>query len=223
MKNRFLAVILVCMMISLTSCGGGDGGGNGSGGVPTFTTAILSDPARDGDIALSPQGNVTLLEGDPEIVFVGFHPDTGEEYRTFLNFPLGGAGGVPENAIIVSAFLDIRVDGILPLPLNSGIPLLVDLVSYEPPLITDDFDRVLLLPLVTTAIFPPVTESDLDQHIAIDVTPLMQEAQRLGLAAFQVRILRDPAAAPTPGLVIINDTLGTDREFLAPLLEVTYF
>lgn len=220
MKTKYFILFLFCMIIALTSCGGDGGGGGGS--PLTFTTTILSDPALDGDIALGLQGDLSLIQGDTEVLFAGNHPGSGDEYRAFINFPLGGAGGVPINAIIVSATLDILIDGILPLPLNNRIPILIDLVSYEPPLIGQDFDRALLPALVTTSIFPPVSELDLDQHITIDVTPLMQEAQRLGLAAFQIRLLQDPGAL-SPGLIVINDTIGADREFLAPLLEVTYF
>ena len=222
MKTKYFTLFLFFMIITLTSCGGD---GNGGGGSPlTFTTTILSDQALDGDIVLGLQGDFSLIQGNNEVLFAGNHPESGDEYRAFINFPLGSAGGIPLNAIIVSATLDILIDGILPLPLplNNNVPILIDLVSYEPPLIVQDFDRALLPALVTTSIFPPVSELDLDQHITVDVTPLMQEAQRLGLATFQIRLLQDPGAL-SPGLIVINDTISADREFLAPLLEVTYF
>jgi len=57
--------------------------------------------------------------------------------------------------------------------------------------------------------------------VAVDVTSLMVEAQRLGLLNFQVRILLDFGAFSS-GLIEINDTTGANRQILAPLLEVTF-
>jgi len=54
------------------------------------------------------------------------------------------------------------------------------------------------------------------------VTALMIEAQRFGLADFQVRILLDFTAVAN-GLIEINDTTGINQDILAPLLEVVYF
>ena len=59
-------------------------------------------------------------------------------------------------------------------------------------------------------------------HVNVDVTPLMVEAQRLGLSNFQVRIMEDLGPV-SPGLIEINDTTGANRATLAPLLSVTYF
>jgi hypothetical protein len=56
----------------------------------------------------------------------------------------------------------------------------------------------------------------------VDVTAFMQKAQQLGFPDFQVRIMEDFGIV-TPGIIEINDTTGTNRQFLAPLLEVTYF
>lgn len=217
MKKTLFVGMLLCVIFALTACGGGGGGGVAT----TTTTQILSNPALDGDIALSLQGQPTLVQGNAEILFAGIHPDTGDEYRTFLNFPLRSASGIPDNAVIVSAKLDLFLEDIIPLPLNNNIPIRIELVSYEPPLIATDFDRTQLPTLIATLITPPISEADRQQHVATDVTALMQEAQRLGLVNFQLRISRDPVDV-SPGLIVINDTLSADREFLAPLVEVVY-
>ncbi len=54
------------------------------------------------------------------------------------------------------------------------------------------------------------------------MTPLMVEAQRLGLLYFQVRIMEDLGIVD-PGVVEINDTTGVDRATFAPLLSVNYY
>ena len=82
--------------------------------------------------------------------------------------------------------------------------------------------RTLQPALATTTISPPISQADFGKHITVDVTPLMVEAQRLGLLNFQVRILEDLGPV-SPGLVEINDTTGVNSNVLAPLLQVTYF
>jgi hypothetical protein len=156
-------------------------------------------------------------------VFAGIDPFTLAEYRAFLDFPLTGVGGVPGNAVIVSAVLDIVIDSIQPQPLFGTIPIRIDLVSFQPPtLITSDFSRTSLWPLATTTIMPPISQADFGEHVFVDVTSLMAEAQSLGLPDFQIRILEDfwPVS---PGLIEINDTTGPNRVYFAPLLQVEYF
>jgi len=218
MRRKFLAVLTGCLILALTGCGGSDGG------PPPIVTQILSDAAFDGDIVQDPQtGSLTITQGNTQSLFAGIDPVTGAEYRAFLDFPLSGAGGVPGDAIIVSATLDIVIDSILPQPLIGTIPIRIDLVSFQPPtLIGDDFDRTLLPALATTTIVPPVSQADFGNHVPVDVTALMREAQRLGLPDFQVRIMEDLGIV-APGLIEINDTTGVNRSALAPLLEVAYF
>lgn len=132
-----------------------------------------------------------------------------------------GASGVPGDAIIESAFLDIVINSIEPQPLIGTIPVRLDLVSFQPPdLIWSDFDRTLQPALATTTISPPISSADFGRHVTINVTALMIEAQRLGLLDFQVRILEDLGAV-TPGLIEINDTTGINRSILAPQLTVS--
>jgi len=218
MKRIVAAVVGIFLVMALTGCGGGDDN------PPQFTTEILSDAALDGDIAQNPSsGAFTVAQGNTQSVFAGIHPVSGVEYRAFLNFPLTGANGVPGNAIIVSAFIDIVINSIEPQPLNGTIPLRIDLVSFQPPtLLGTDFSRTLQPALATTTLTPPISQADFGRHIFIDVTPLMAEAQLQGLADLQLRILED-LGVPAPGRIEINDTTGANRATLAPLLVVTYF
>jgi hypothetical protein len=218
MMRKFLSTILACIILALSGCGDG-----GSRTVPLITTQILSDQAFDGDIRQNAPGVFTVTQGNTQSVFAGIDPATLAESRAFLDFPLTGAGGVPGNAVIDSAFLDIFINSIIPQPLIGTIPIRIDLVSFQPPnLVGTDFDRTIQPALASTTIIPPIAQADFGNHISVDVTSLMVEAQRLGLANFQVRIMEDLGPV-SPGLVEINDTTGVNRATLAPLLEVTYF
>ena len=216
MKRIFLAAMIVFALLALSGCGDGN--------PPPIVTQILSDPAFDGDIVQDPlSGAFTVTQGNTQSVFAGINPVTGAEYRAFLDFPLTGANGVPGNAVIVSAILDIEINSILPQPVIGTIPIRIDLVSFQPPtLVGTDFDRTIQPALATATIIPPISQADFGNHVSLDVTSLMEEAQRLGLANFQVRILEDLGIV-SPGLIEINDTTGANRPILAPLLQVTYF
>jgi len=218
MKKIFLAALAAFMFLALAGCG------SSNNPTPVFVTTILSDPVYDGDIQKDPQsGAFTVTQGNTQSLFAGIDPVSNVEYRSFLDFHLSGANGVPGNAIIDSAFLDIVINSIVPQPLIGTIPLRIDLVSFQPPnLIGSDFDRTLQPALATTTVTPPISQSDFGRHVTIDVTTLMVEAQRLGLQDFQLRIMEDLGIV-TPGLIEINDTTGVNRNTLAPLLQVTYF
>src|ERR1700680_840341 len=113
---RTFAIIITCAAISLTGCGGGD---SGSGPPPAITAQILSDSGFDGDIQQTSPSTFTVTQGmSPSVqsVFAGIDPATLTEFRAFLDFPLTGAGGVPGNAIIDSAFLEISIKDIRPNP-----------------------------------------------------------------------------------------------------------
>lgn len=216
MKRMVLALFVVGVL-ALAGCGSDNGR-------PHFFTQILSDATLDGDISRDSVTSAhTVAQGNTESVFAGFDPVDGDEFRAFLDFPLTGSGGVPGNAVITGATLDVFINSILPNPLPGNIPLRIDLVSFDPPLlIGNDFDRTLLPALATITVSPPISQADFGQHVLVDVTELMVEAQRLGLAHLQLRILRDPGVAAA-GLIEINDTTGPNRSQLAPLLEVSYF
>jgi hypothetical protein len=220
LKSFTLAI--ACAVISLTGCGNGH---DGDIGPPILvTTQILSDPGFDGDIEQISPTSFTITQGmSPTVqsLFAGIDPVARTEFRAFLDFPLTGAGGVPGNAIIDSAFLDIYINSLQP---NVGdIPILIDLVSFQPPTLLDtDFDRSLQPSLAFVVVSPPLSQADVGTNVSIDVTPLMIEAQKLGLLDFQVRIMQDLGPA-IPILLEIDDTTGADRGSFAPLLTVNYF
>jgi hypothetical protein len=215
------AFFIVVAAFGLMSCGGGDPYG---GPPPTFTTQISSDPGFDGDIQETSPATFTVTQGmSPTVqsVFAGIDPATLTEFRAFLDFPLGGAAGVPATANIDSAFLDIYINSLQ--PGATTLPILIELVNYQPPTLLDtDFDRGLQPPLAYVRVSPPFTASDVGTNVSIDVTSLMLRAQELRLVDFQVRILEDLGPA-IPGLIEINDTTGANRVSLGPLLTVTYF
>jgi hypothetical protein len=204
-------------------CLGGCGGGDGDHGSSQVVTQILSDPGFDGDIELAVDGSYVVTQGmSPTVqsVFAGIDPTAGTEFRAFLDFPLTGSGGVPGDAFIDSAFLEIFVDDLM--PSNGSMPLRVELVSFQPPnLIGTDFDRSLQPPLAAVSVPGDVTSADVGHFIPVDVTPLMIRAQQLGLVDFQVRIMEDLGPAIFT-LTIIDDTTGANRPAQAPLLTVTY-
>ena len=218
LKSFTLAI--ACAVISLTGCNNRD-----DVGPPiVFTTQIQSDPGFDGDIEQTSPASFTITQGmSPTVqsVFAGIDPLARTEFRAFLDFPLTGARGVPANAIIDSAFLDVYINSLQP---NVGdISILIDLVSFQPPtLIGTDFDRSLQPSLASVIVSPPLSQAEVGTNVSIDVTPLMIEAQRRGLVDFQVRIMEDLGPA-IPILLEINDTTGADRGSFAPLLTVNYF
>jgi len=217
---RILCTLAACSSLGLGGCGGGDSGGP----PPTYTTQILSDSSFDGDIEQVGPGSYTVTQGmsaSVQSVLAGIDPVGGTEFRAFLDFPLGGSGGIPANAAIDSAFLEVYVDDLQ--PNTSSLPLRVELVSFQPPnLIPTDFDRAAQPPLAAVTVSPPINSADIDTYVSIDVTSLMVEAQRQQLPDLQVRIMEDlgPAVA---SLMTVDDSTGADRSKRAPLLTVTYF
>lgn len=209
------------MVVGLAGCGGGDGG---VAPRPMYTAQIQSDPAYDGDIQqTSPLSFVVTagMSATVQSVFTGIDPLSLSEFRAFLDFPLTGSGGVPGNAVIDTAFLDIYINSVQ--PAAGTLPLLIELVSFQPPsLLATDFDRTLQTPLASLTVSPPFTNADVGTNVSIDVTPLMAEAQRLNLLDFQIRILEDLGSNYST-LLEINDSTGADRATRAPLLTVTYF
>ena len=213
-----IMVTVVSALLGLAGCGG-----NGDDVPPQVMTQILSDARFDGDIEQTSSTSYTVTQGmSPTVqsVLAGIDPTVGSEFRGFLDFPLGGSDGVPGNAIIDSAFLEVLVDNVI--PDNGSAPIRVELVAFQPPtLIATDFDRAIQPPLGAVLISGDVTAADIGHFVPVDVTPLMIRAQQLGLVDLQVRIMED-LGAPVSTLMEIDDTIAADRPQRAPLLTVTY-
>jgi hypothetical protein len=220
MRIRIAGLVLACLL-GLAGCGGGD---DGNGIADSFTAEIQSDARFDGDIERVSANEFVITQGmssTVQNVLVGIDPVAGTEFRAFLDFPLGGPFGIPADAVIDRAFLEIRIDDLQ--PRTGRLPVRIELVTFQPPtLIETDFDRILQPPLASVVIVPDIDSADVGTFVPIDVTPLMREAQRRGLVDFQVRILEDVGPA-IPVLMSINDSNGPDRIARAPTLTVTYF
>jgi hypothetical protein len=219
MRAHVSWLVASAALLGLCGCGGG----GGDEGPPQFVTQILSDPAYDGDIELTADGAYVVTQGmspDIQSVLAGIDPTTGSEFRTFLDFPLGGQDGVPADALIDSAFLEIFVDDVE--PPSGHLPVRVELVSFQPPtLLGTDFDRGAQPPLASALVQGDVTRTDIGNYVSVDVTALMIRAQDLGLADFQVRVMEDLGPAILT-LMVIDDTTGPERRSRAPLLTVTF-
>jgi hypothetical protein len=209
MRKLSLFGILAVTLLTL-SCGGG------SDPQPVIVADIFSDQPTDGDIAFDPVLQSFTITNGPETLFFGID-DLGPnlpEYRAFLDFPLDGSTGgevIPANAGIVSATLEVFINEVSFAPI---VPTLLDLVSYPiTGLRVEDFDSS---PLLSQSL--DFFASDLGTIVSIDVTPLMREAQRLGLTDFQVRFVLD--FVTNVGFVGIEDLPSV--AITAPLLTVNY-
>jgi hypothetical protein len=216
MKKLILLGVALVLTVTLAGCGGG-----GDSAPATAISQVFSNPDADGDIAHDPGPPETFTISTASTtlgVVVGIAPLSVTEYRGFLDFPLSGAGGVPANATIVSATLDVFINQVLVAPPATTVPIQIDLVSFQPPiLIADDFSSV-TQPSLTSRTFN-IFSDDAGSIVPIDVTPLMREAQRLGLPDFQVRLLLDITA--DSGQIEIDDRPTVNAT--APLLTVEYF
>jgi hypothetical protein len=214
MRKPFFFCILTILVLTLAGCGGGDD--HHSEPPPLFEAVILSAQPADGDIAYDPFEDTFTITNGPDTLFFGIDETNLNlpEFRAFLDFPLDGSTGgdvVPASARIVAATLEIFIDSVSFEPI---VPTLLDLISYPiDALRVEDFNST---PLLTQSL--DFFASDQGRFVAIDVTPLMQEAQRLGVTDFQVRFLLDLAA--DAGLVGIEDLPNVTAS--APLLFVLY-
>lgn len=216
MKKHLLALLAALLMISLLFGCYWDSE-NHHRHSSTFVSQILSDASADGDIAFTaPSAYVVSSAAATHNVQAGVDPLSGDEYRGFLDFPLGGSGGVPLDATIREATLEIAINAVAVATPGDTVPMILDLVAFQPPsLIGTDFDRSVQPPLLSLPFV--FFESDAGNSVALDVTPFMEEAQRRGLPDLQVRVLLDFSAIS--GLIEIDD----DAVVTAPLLTVRYF
>jgi|SRR4051812_3579969 hypothetical protein len=214
---KLLRLAAVASVLVIAGCGGG---GDTNDQPDILQTQILSDSGFDGYIEQTGPASAAVTQGmgpNVQSVWAGIDPDTGDELRAFLHFPLSS---VPSHARIDSAFLEVFIDELD--PSGAVVPVRVELVSFQQPMLATDFDRTAQPPLAFVTVSPRLGPSDVGKYVPIDVTPLMVEAQRRGLADFQVRIMED-LGPPISGLFAIDDTTGTNRGKAAPLLTVNYF
>lgn len=208
-KIRYLC-ILACLVAGFAGCS------SKSDARPVFVADILSDQPADGDIAFDPVENTFFITQGPETLFFGIDNSDPNlpEYRAFLDFPLDGSTGqdvVPANARIVSATLEVFINTV---SFARVVPTLLDLVEFPiTGLRVEDFDSP---PLMTLAL--DFLAIDQGNFVAIDVTLLMQEAQRRRFSDLQLRFLLDLEA--DFGFVGIEDRPGIS--LTAPLLVVVY-
>ena len=208
MRKMLYFGVAAILALAFSGCGGGHG-------QTVFVAQILSDQPADGDIAFDGV-NFTFANG-PDTLFFGIDDNDPNfpEYRAFLDFPLNGSAGgdiVSSNAVIVSATLEVFVTEV---SFATPIPTLLDLVEYPVTgLRAQDFSS------------PPLTFRSLDffledqgNYVAIDVTPLMREAQRLRLSDFQVRFQMDSSLTDF-GFIGLDDRPTVT--LTAPLLTVEY-
>lgn len=211
MKKSLRLGVIVVVMLSIVACGGcGDSR-------TIFVAQIFSDQPADGDIAFDPVLQTFSITNGPETLFFGLDdldPNL-PEYRAFMDFPLDGSNGwdiVPANAVIVSATLELFINEV---SFATAVPTFLDLVPYPVSgLSPQDFDSP---PLVFIQL--DFFRSDQGNFVPVDVTPLMREAQRLGLSDFQVRFLLDSSVSQF-GFVGIED--HPNVTLTAPLLIVEY-
>jgi hypothetical protein len=206
-----LYTILVLAVFALNGCHKDDDP------LPTYDAEIVSDVYADGDIGLALDDTYTISTAiDTGSVFAGVDPLTGEEFRGFLDFPLGGVDGIPSNAVIESATLELFIVGMNDSQPGQIFPFLIDLVDFQPPyIVANDFSRAIQPALLTMPVnFYP---SDDGHLVGIDVTELVDEAQFQGLPDLQLRFLLDFTA--DSGLIEIDDADSAT----APLLKITYY
>lgn len=211
MKKLLTMGVITALLLSVAACGGG------GSSRPVYVAQIYSDQSADGDIAFDPVLQMFSVTNGPETLFFGIDDRDPNlpEYRAFLDFPLDGSTGedvIPAEAVIVSATLKVFLNEV---SFATVIPTLLDLVPFPiSQLKPQDFSSP---PLMFRRL--DFFRSDQGNFVSIDVTPLMREAQRLGLSDFQVRFLLDLSVSDF-GLIGIDDRPGV--ALTAPLLTVRY-
>ena len=143
MKFKPLRIVAAALLVVIAGCGGG-----GDNPPDILQTQILSDSGYDGDIEQTSASTAVVTQGmGPQVqsIFAGIDPVSGDEFRAFLHFPLDT---VPGEAYIDSAFLEIYIDDIQ--PTGTQIPVRVELVSFQQPMVATDFDRTAQPPIPYT-------------------------------------------------------------------------
>jgi hypothetical protein len=218
MKKKFLVVwTVVLAIIFLYGCSeNSDDNDTNDTRAPLVTREIFSNMNTDGDIVCTAQSSFSVSSASVTgNVFAGVDPDTGDEFRGFLDFPLDEPTGMPADAIIQSADLNIKVNTVSLPSADATAPMIIDMVDFQPPTLDATYyDREALRELLSLTPVP-FYSSDAGKFVNIDVMPLMQEALRHGLPSLQLRFLLDLDV--NSGLIEIND------DDAPPLLTVTYY
>lgn len=216
MKKSLVVMLAALLMVSLL-IGCSDQSDHHQQQRVIFVSQLWSDLRADGDIRFTPPSTYVISSAlDTYSVLVGIDPLSGDEFRGFIDFPLRRGAPVPLDAIIDSATLEIVINSVTVATPGDTVPMILDLVAFQPPTLTStDFDRSIQPPLLSVPFI--IFESDAGNYVTIDVTPFMEEVQRLGLPDLQVRLLLDFSAAS--GLIEIDDHSPN----ITPLLVVSYF
>lgn len=204
-RKAFAVLAMFALLGAVAGCGGDDD-------PYRYTFQTYSDRYADGDI--SDIGIVTQAS-DSGVTTVLFGRQDSDEYRGFFSFPLDGSTGdtLPSSALVVAADVELFVEGVTG---DSSVPIRVDLVSFSTVgLDTGDYSTAALTTIATRTL--TIYASDEGSFVRIDVTPLVQEAQRLGLIDAQFRFRYEGSGLD--GLVAIYD--GSD-EGRIPLLTIEY-
>ena len=210
-KIGILGLVGVLALV-LAGCGG-------SSGPDPFVFEQLSDQTVDATISYTGVGSPTIFPASStHIIQIGVDAG-GTEYRGFLVFPIGG---IPSSADVRLATIDVFVGSV---PFGSAVPVLVELVDFQPPeLLSTDFFRAppepYLPPILGRSLFYFYPSDALSPRpvVSIEVTSLVQRALDRGQPDFQVRLLLDPNTSG-PAIVTLDDGAANT----APLLHVQYF
>lgn len=216
-RLRYLGLAVI-LALALAGCGDND-----SDVRTVFSAEILSDASLDGDLSLAPWETVPLVTPATDFneILIGVD-GVGVEYRGFVHFPFDGSTAgdiIPSDADVRFAYVEFFVSSV---NFIGTADFLMDLVSFPPPLVPDDYFRDfphVTIPLASRTF--PMRSDDLYGFVRIEVTPLMREAIRLGLPDFQIRILLDLDF--TFGQFGVEDIPGRTGTFTAPLLYVEYY
>lgn len=211
-KIGILGLVGVFALV-LAGCGGG-----GSSGPAPFVFEQLSDQTVDADIAYTGVGSPSIFPASSTgTIQIGVDA-AGTEYRGFLDFPIAG---LPLDADVQSAYIEVFVSSV---PFGANVPILMELVDFNPPLLASDYFREppspFLPPVLPRPIFVFRPSDAVAPRLAIriEVTSLVREALLRAQPEFQLRMLLDPLVAG-PGIVQLDD----DAVQTAPLLHVVYF
>lgn len=209
MKRFLYLLMILSALCAINGCGGDDDDHDGR---PLITRTFLSDPLADGEIQFTPPDSYTIRQ-DLTSLFAGEDPLVTDEFRAFLDFPLGD---LPVTAVIEEATLDVVIRSIDVAPANASVPIIVELVAYPPTALgAADFDREPIYPIGVERVISAAEVSPTgSRSVTFDVTRLMEEVQARDLN-FQVRIRQN--GGQFPGVIEIDDDL------FPPELIVTYF